>query len=113
MVTSFPVLNAIAFGAVEIGRMKAKLQATAAGYMIMSTDMHFLTAISPRIGRNTCAVETFDVNPVVILIPTVAMRMQTESDRLVLEKCESVFLKSIKSHKLHSDYPCEIHILPD
>lgn len=86
VVTSFPVLNAIAFGAVEIGKMNAKLQATAAGYIIMSTERHFLTAISPRIGRNTCAVETFEVNPVVILIPTVAMRMQTESDRLGLRK---------------------------
>merc|ERR1712007_191691 len=49
--------------------------------MIISTERHFLAAISPRIGRKTCAVDTFDVKPVVIEIPTVATRIQTESDK--------------------------------
>ena len=75
IVLNFPVLNAIAFGGVEIGRIKAKLQAIAEGIRISSGFIpSFDIANLFRIGKNICAVETFEVNPVVRETPAVAIK---------------------------------------
>lgn len=74
IVLNFPVLKAMAFGGVDIGKINAKLHAIADGIMISSGLMPSLELASLwRIGKKICAVDTFEVNPVVKETPAVAI----------------------------------------
>ena len=81
--SSLPVLNAMAFGGVATGNMKAKEHDMQPGMMSKRGLIRMSVAMEASIGSTIVAVETLLVNSVVMVITPETQKIATGRGRLL------------------------------